>query len=156
MSDSLTTLEESAEYLIGVALSLGLVLDGTFESIELLDEFIDAYREKRFEGGDADALFGEQRYQTLYAIGAYLGQVIIAESGAARWVLVSDEAGEDDPWGAYLAGTQTDYEAHPFAKVLRRFDGEARHSLETFASAAISLFSGDIGMSREEDARVLV
>lgn len=139
-------IQEAVEYLLAEEDKLGLVLDGSALSLEGVEALFD-------EDGDTPGALPsdpDERAKLLFAIGAYVGQVVIEESGgAARWV--PGDADPDDPWAAYLEGTEADYQAYPMAKVVKRDENGAEESLVSFATVAIGLFSGQFGVDGSDD-----
>jgi hypothetical protein len=124
--------------------AFGLKLDGSLASIEQLDAYID---DRRAEGEDGlNRLFCEARYPVLLSFGAYVGEVIIGETSAARWAL-----GIEDPtdlWETHIAGTATDLQVFPLRKALKRFENGPEDSLLSFATIAIGLFAGEFGFEQ--------
>lgn len=150
MADVIEVLAEALTSLSGLAEDLGVDLDFSLDSVSDLDGFFDEF-------DPAGAPLPEGRgpgslHHILFALGVYLGEVIIRESGAAEWAPSADDV--EDPWQAHLKGLTTDYSAYPISKVLRRYEEGAEHNLSDFATAAIGIFSGEIGIDGPPASRL--
>jgi hypothetical protein len=143
--DMVAWLREGAELVMSEHNELGLVLDGSLESIETVEAYLDDLRTLHHMSSPTP----EDEYKVLIALGAYMGEVIINASGSAQWSLGSDDP--TDPWEAHIESPMTDYRVYPLGKILRRYQKGAEESLLDFATISIAMFRGDVGF----DSRVL-
>lgn len=145
MVDVVAWLREGAEIVMSEPNELGLVLDGTLESIEAVEAYLDELRLLH----ERSPPTVEEEYTLIMVLGAYLGEVIIKEAGAAQWALGAEDP--RDPWEASVESPSTDYRVYPLGKVLRRYRNGSEESLSDFATLAIAMFRGEFGF----DSRVL-
>ena len=103
--------------------SSGYVLDGTLESFQELDRFID---EQKRPGGLLDGKAGSK----LFGMGAYVGQTLIAQLGG-RW-----ETDDRDPQGEVnIAVTLSSGTVWPVQRVMKRFSNGSEDSLYAYGAA---------------------
>ena len=103
--------------------SSGYVLDGTLESFQELDRFID---EQKRPGGLLDGKAGSK----LFGMGAYVGQTLIAQLGG-RW-----ETDDRDPQGEVnIAVTLSSGTVWPVQRVMKRFSNGPEDSLYAYGAA---------------------
>lgn len=137
MMDVVSWLREGAEVARDTQDDLGLVLDGSLESIEEIEDYVDACRAE--PGGREDP----ERYQLIFALGAYIGEVIIAEAGCGSWAPGSEDPA--DPWQAHVRCDDGELQIDPLGKVLRRYERGPEEGLVDFAKLAIAVLKGDVG-----------
>ena len=103
--------------------SSGYVLDGTLESFQELDRFID---EQKRPGGLLDGTVGSK----LFGMGAYVGQTLIAQLGG-RW-----ETDDRDPQGEVnIAVTLSGGTVWPVQRVMKRLSNGPEDSLYAYGAA---------------------
>ena len=103
--------------------SSGYVLDGTLESFQELDRFID---EQKRPGGLLDGTVGSK----LFSMGAYVGQTLIAQLGG-RW-----ETDDRDPQGEVnIAVTLSGGTVWPVQRVMKRLSNGPEDSLYAYGAA---------------------
>ena len=100
---------KAADWFRGAMGSSGYTLDGTLESFQELDRFID---EQSRPGG---VLQSDLRGSILFGMGSYMGQVLIAQLGG-RW-----ETDDEDPKGEVnIAVHMNSGTAWPVQRALKR------------------------------------
>ena len=114
---------KAARWLEEAMTSSGYVLDGTLESFQELDRFID---EQKRPGGLLDGKAGSK----LFGMGAYVGQTLIAQLGG-RW-----ETDDRDPQGEVnIAVTLSSGTVWPVQRVMKRFSNGSEDSLYAYGAA---------------------
>ena len=114
---------KAARWLEEAMTSSGYVLDGTLESFQELDRFID---EQKRPGGLLDGTVGSK----LFGMGAYVGQTLIAQLGG-RW-----ETDDRDPQGEVnIAVTLSSGTVWPVQRVMKRFSNGSEDSLYAYGAA---------------------
>lgn len=108
---------KAADWFVQAMGGSGYVLDGTIESFRELDRFVD---EQKRPGGILDGNVGSK----LFAMGAYVGQTLIARLGG-RW-----ETDDRDPEGEINVAVCMDGgTVWPVQRVMKRFSGGTEDSL---------------------------
>ena len=114
---------KAARWLEEAMTSSGYVLDGTLESFQELDRFID---EQKRPGGLLDGKAGSK----LFGMGAYVGQTLIAQLGG-RW-----ETDDRDPQGEVnIAVTLSSGTVWPVQRVMKRFSNGPEDSPYAYGAA---------------------
>ena len=134
------TLEAQAALLVEIAPNLGLSLDYSIESLEAVDGYFD---ERVVDGvAQEGSLFETQGDRLLLCFRAYTGEVIIQAAAKARW-RIDEEAGENVSQ-AYVYEAEKNFSAHPFNKVIKRYQNGAGDSLQSFADFAVKAIRSEI------------
>lgn len=108
---------KAADWFVQAMGASGYVLDGTIGSFRELDRFID---EQKRPGGILDGKVGSK----LFAMGAYVGQTLVAQLGG-RW-----ETDDQDPEGEINIAVCMDRgKVWPVQRVMKRFSGGPEDSL---------------------------
>lgn len=108
---------KAADWFVQAMGGSGYVLDGTLESFRELDRFVD---EQKRPGGILDGNVGSK----LFAMGAYVGQTLIARLGG-RW-----ETDDQDPEGEInIAVCMNSGTVWPVQRVMKRFSNGPEDSL---------------------------
>lgn len=114
---------KAAEWFVQAMGGSGYVWDGTLESFRELDRFID---EQKRPGGILDGKAGSK----LFAMGAYVGQTLIACLGG-RW-----ETDDEDPEGEInIAVHMRSGIVWPVQRVMKRFSNGSEDSLYAYGAA---------------------
>lgn len=133
-------MEAQAALLVEIAPNLGLSLDYSIESVEAVDYYFD---ERVVDGVVQEgSLFKTQGDRLLFCFRAYTGEVIIQAAAKARW-RIDEEAGENLSQ-AYVYEAKKNFSAHPFYKVIKRYQNGAGGSLHSFADFAVKAIRGEI------------
>ena len=113
----LEDIPKAEEWFVQAMSSSGYSLDGTLESFRELDRFID---EQKRPGGILEGKVGGK----LFAMGAYMGQTLIARMGG-RW-----ETDDRDPEGEInIAVCMNSGTVWPVQRVMKRFSNGPEDSL---------------------------
>ena len=119
----LEDIPKAADWFVQAMGSSGYALDETLESFRELDRFID---EQKRPGGLLDGKVGSK----LFAMGAYVGQTLIARLGG-RW-----EANDQDPEGEINIAVHLNCATiWPVQKVMKRFSNGPEDSLYAYGAA---------------------
>lgn len=114
---------KAADWFVQAMGGSGYVLDGTIESFRELDRFVD---EQKRPGGILDGKVGSK----LFAMGAYVGQTLIAQLGG-QW-----ETDDRDPEGEInIAVRLAGGTVWPVQRVMKRFSNGSEDSLYTYGAA---------------------
>lgn len=115
---------KAAEWFIGAMDTSGYPLDGTLESFQELDRFID---EQKRPGG---VLLSDLRGSILFGMGSYVGQTLIAQLGG-RW-----ETNDEDPEGEVNIAVHMDSgTVWPVQRVMKRFMNGSEDSIYAYGIA---------------------
>ena len=119
----LEDIPKAADWFVQAMGFSGYVLDGTLESFRELDRFID--EQKRPEG-----LLDGKVGSKLFAMGAYVGQTLIARLGG-RW-----ETDDQDPEGEINIAVHLNCgTVWPVQRVMKRFSNGPEDSLYAYGAA---------------------
>ena len=115
---------KAEKWLVEAMASSGYQLDGTIDSFKELDRF---FEEQHRPGGLLDGKVGNK----LFAVGCYMGQVLIAQLGGT-W-----ETDDSDPMGeinvaVHLSDGSTIW---PVQRAMKRFQNGAEDSLYAYGAA---------------------
>jgi len=114
---------KAAQWFVQAMESSGYSLDGTLESFRVLDRFMD---EQKRPGGILDGKVGSK----LFGMGAYVGQVLIAQLGG-QW-----ETDDQDPQGEInIAVRMGSCTVWPVQRVMKRFSDGPENSIYAYGSA---------------------
>ncbi|MDE6590320.1 MAG: hypothetical protein K2K53_08290 [Oscillospiraceae bacterium] len=111
---------KAAEWFFQAMNASGYPLDGTLESFQELDRFID---EQKRPGG----VLGDHVGYTLFAMGSYVGQTLIAQLGG-QW-----ETDDEEPEGEINIAVHLDRSTvWPVQRVIKRFMNGPEDSIYTY------------------------
>lgn len=136
MSDLLIDLKKGAEWTVTAFKELGKNLDYSVDSLLFVEELLS----EQFEKGQPKkgGLFESGLGGKLFAIGAYLGEVIIRNSDNVQW---KPDANDPDNDFLVMITTQSGAIIWPQQKLFKRVnDGEA-DNIHFYAKAVIESFN---------------
>lgn len=131
--------KESAEWVAGALRSSGYQADFSAESLWEVDRFFDDQTTgpgKPKRGG----LLAEQRGPRLFAIGAYVGEVIRRNSGGWKWVPAKDDPDDE----LNLSLVRGDTVIWPMQRAVKRFTEGAEAGIAAYVAVATGLDVGPV------------
>lgn len=132
MADLIKDIKESSAWLITAFQSLNITLDYSMDSVK----YIDAVLEKEFIEGKPrpNGLFVDNLGGKLFAIGAYVGEVIVKNANNSFW-----KVNNDDPHGeinATIVG-DTGWEVWPMQRVMKRIQNGSEDALGAYVQVLL-------------------
>jgi hypothetical protein len=138
-------IKRSSEWLVGAFKALDKELDFSVKSVE----YIEIVLSEQFEGGEPkqEGLFNSGLGGKLFAISSYIGEVVIRNTKASKWVVDdNDPAGEVNIKVISANGT----EMFPAHRVMNRIQNGEEDNIYHYTALAVNEFMKFEGEIPEE------
>lgn len=128
-------IKRSSEWLVGAFKALGKELDFSVKSVEHIENLLT----EQFEDGEPkpEGLFGSNLGGKLFAVSSYIGEVVVRNTKACKWVVDDkDPAGEFNMKVISANGT----EMYPAHRVMNRIQNGEEDNIYHYTAFAVNKF----------------